>query len=205
MNCALSIPLTWWLGWHCAEPGESAGSSEAEETWLAQVATGDEQALQRIFDRWKLPLLSFFYRSLSSHADAEDLTLEVFVRLHRTARQYRPTAKFSTYLFTIANNLLRNELRRRTRKPAHPVAPEDFDYVAASSEQTEHRLAELEEVFQQALGRLPDKYRAPLLLLHQQQLTYPEVATTLGISENSLRVLIHRGRQLLKTEMEALS
>lgn len=183
----------------------STNSREADDTvWLAQAARGDEPALQRLFDKWKLPLLSFFYRSLGSRTEAEDLTLEVFVRLHRSAGKYRPTAKFSTFLFHIARNLLLNELRRRQRKPAQAAPPEAFDYVAAEGTDTARRLTELEEVFQHALTRLPEKYRTPLLLLKQQQMDYAEVAATLRITENALRVLVHRGRQLLKTEMEAL-
>ena len=125
------------------------------------------------------------------------------MRLHRSAADYEPRAKFSTYLFHIARNLLLNELRRRERKPVHPAAPETFDYVAAENTDSARRLAELEEVFQHALARLPEKYRTPLLLLKQQRMDYPEVAVTLRLTENALRVLVHRGRQLLKTEMEA--
>jgi RNA polymerase sigma-70 factor, ECF subfamily len=195
--------LTGLLSWRSdfAQPAEE---SSGETDCMRRVAAGDDTALQQLFDRWKLPLLSFFYRALGSHADAEDLTLEVFVRLHRSAVDYRPTARFSTYLFHIAHNLLRNEYRRRQRKPAQPVAPESFDYVPAESDGAAP-LAELEEVFQRALLRLPEKYRTPLLLLQQQQLDYPEAAAVLRISENSLRVLVHRGRRLLKTEMETIT
>lgn len=186
-----------------AETGP-AEAAEEESIWLARLAGGDESGLQRLFEKWKLPLLSFFYRSLGSHADAEDLTLEVFVRLHRAAPNYRPTAKFTTYLFHLAHNLLRNEHRRRRRKPAQPAAPEQFDYLQEEHSDATRRLAELEEVFQRALGRLPEKYRVPLLLVQQQHLAYPEVAAVLRITENALRVLVHRGRALLKTEMENL-
>lgn len=198
-----------WIRWllpvspdGAAEPGGPAVDEDA--TALARVAAGDESALQCLFDRWKLPLLSFFYRALGSHADAEDLTLEVFVRLHRAARDYQPTAKFSTYLFHIAENLMRNEWRRRRRKPASPVPPELLDAVPGLADSTQ-RLHEIEEVFQQALMRLPEKSRTALLLVQQQQLSYPEAAAALRITENALRVLVHRARQLLKTEMEALT
>ncbi len=180
-------------------------AGEEEVDWLARAARGDEGALQRLFDKWKQPLLGFFYRTLGSHADAEDLTLEVFVRLHRSAGGYRPVAKFSTYLFHIARNLLRNELRHRRRKPAEPAPPEIFDQVAATDDVQARRLAELEEILRQALVRVPEKYRTPLLLLQQQQLDYPTAAATLHITENALRVLVHRGRQILRTEMESLS
>lgn len=188
-----------------AAEAEAEAEEELEVAWLRQVAAGDERGMQPLFDRWKLPLISFFYRSLGSHADAEDLTLEVFVRLHRAAASYRPQAKFSTYLFQIAHNLLRNELRRRRRKPADLVPPETFDYAVEAESGSGRRLAEMEEVFQRALDRLPEKYRTPLLLLHQQHLSPREAAGALGVTENSLRVLLHRGRQQLKTEMEALS
>jgi RNA polymerase sigma-70 factor (ECF subfamily) len=214
VDYTIPFPVVRWPAWlgrlaaaFGAEAPVRAESAVPDEdaARLRRVAGGDEPALQELFDKWKLPLLSFFYRSLGSHADAEDLTLEVFVRLHRSAGDYRPTAKFSTYLFHLAHNLLRNELRRRRRKPAEPAAPEAFDYLAAEPSDASRRLAELEEVFQRALDRLPEKYRTPLLLLKQQQMDYPEVAATLRMTENALRVLVHRGRQMLKTEMEALS
>jgi RNA polymerase sigma-70 factor (ECF subfamily) len=197
----------WWLVRAVADgPTDPSFPIDDEDAaWFARVGKGDETALQRLFDKWKLPLLSFFYRSLGSHADAEDLTLEVFTRLHRAAADYRPSAKFSTYLFHIAQNLARNEHRRRRRKPAQPVPAELFDQMESSGTGTAHRLSELEEVFQRAMERLPEKSRTALLLVVQQQMAYPEAATALGITENALRVLVHRARQLLKIEMEALS
>jgi RNA polymerase sigma-70 factor (ECF subfamily) len=187
-------------------PADPVVPFEDEDTaWMAGVAKGDESALQRLFDKGKLPLMSFFYRGLGSHADAEDLTLEVFVRLHRAAGEYRPTAKFSTYLFHVAQNLARNEHRRRRRKPAQPAPPELLESASAGVADPALRLNELEEVFQRALERLPEKSRTALLLVQQQQMNYAEAAATLRMTENALRVLVHRARQLLKIEMEALS
>jgi len=195
----LSGWLPDWLAW----PMAAAPSADVEAAWMARVANGDEAALQLLFDRWKRPLLSFFYRSLGSHADAEDLTLEVFVRLHRTAGTYRPTARFSTFLFHIAHNLVLNERRHRQRKPADVVPPELFDELS-TDHAAERRLAETEEILQRALDRLPDRPRTALLLLQQQQLDYPAAAAALLMSENALRVLVHRARQTLRTEMENL-
>jgi RNA polymerase sigma-70 factor, ECF subfamily len=212
----VNIALPWlfdsadWLRWLMHAPPEhvpqlhAPDPADEDAAWLSRMAGGDEAALQKLFDRWKHPLLGFFYRSLGSHADAEDLTLEVFVRLHRAARGYRPTARFSTYLFHIARNLLRNEQRRRHRKPVQPAPPEVFDAVESTNDTDARRLAELEESLQRALVRVPEKYRTPLLLLLQQHMDYRTAAATLHITENALRVLVHRGRQLLKTEMEAL-
>lgn len=195
----------WWMSVLGDNPAaDDVPAVEDEDAALIlRVAGGDERALQHLFDKWKLPLLSFFYRSLGSHADAEDLTLEVFVRLHRAAGGYRRTAKFSTYLFHIAQNLLRNEHRRRRRKPAQPAPPELFDAVATESAEAAQRSAELEEMLQRALTRLPEKQRTALLLVYQQQLDYRAAAAALQTNENALRVLVHRARQMLKTEMEA--
>lgn len=209
MNTACLPPflllLADWLVWRSESvaPAEMpAGDDEAG--WMIRVAAGEEAGLQHLYDRWKRPLLSFFYRSLGSHADAEDLALEVFVRLHRSAADYRPTARFSTFLFHIAQNLLRNELRRRRRKPADAVPPELFEELPQENA-ADRRLAELEEVLQQALLRLPEKHRTALLLIQQQQLDYPAAAAALRMTENALRVLVHRARQMLKTEMEAMT
>lgn len=211
MNATLPlINIPDWIRWLVqavadGPPEPSFPFDDEDIARYTRVGKGDETALQQLFDKWKLPLLSFFYRSLGSHADAEDLTLEVFTRLHRAAADYRPMAKFSTYLFHIAQNLARNEHRRRRRKPAQPAPAELFDRMESSGEGTAGRLSELEEVFQRAMERLPERLRTALLLVVQQQMEYPEAAATLGITENALRVLVHRARQHLKTEMEALS
>ena len=193
----------WLLPAPEEEPLAVASAADEDGDRIVRVAGGNERALQELFDKWKLPLLSFFYRSLGSHADAEDLTLEVFVRLHRAAGSYRPTAKFSTYLFHIAQNLLRNEFRRRERKPAQPAPPELFDTVAAETTEPTQRVAELEEMLQRGLARLPEKQRTALLLVYQQEMDYRTAAAALQTNENALRVLVHRARQQLKIEMEA--
>ncbi len=168
------------------------------------VAEGDGAAMQALFDRWKLPLLGFLERLTGSRADAEDLTLEVFVRLHRAAPRYEATARFSTYLFSIAQRLAWNELRRRRRKPAEATEPGSFDHLATDPGEA-RRLADLEEVFQAALAQLSPKYRTALLLVVQRNLSYEEAAAVLNSNPNAVRVLVHRARQELKTKMEELT
>jgi RNA polymerase sigma-70 factor (ECF subfamily) len=183
-------------------PGVGA-PGDADAATLARALRGDEQGWQELFDRWKKPLLAFFYRSLGSMPEAEDLTLEVFVRLHRAGDRYEARAQFSTYLFHIARNLLLNELRRRRRKPAQPLPPEAFEYLPADGGEPERRAAELEEEFQRALAQLPEAQRTLLLLVHQQHLEPPAIARLLAITENALRVQLHRARQRLKLLMSA--
>ena len=70
-----------------------------DESLMSLIAAGEEQALAELMDRWKTPLINFFYRSLSSMEQSEDLAQMVFIRLYRAAPKYKPTAKFSTFLF----------------------------------------------------------------------------------------------------------
>jgi RNA polymerase sigma-70 factor (ECF subfamily) len=181
------------------------GNDDDDGAVFTRASTGDERAWQELFTRWKKPLLAFFYRSLSSMPEAEDLTLEVFVRLHRAAPRYEARGHFASYLFHIARNLLLNELRRRRRKPALPLPPDALDYLPSASAHDSRQLAELEEEFQCALGELPESQRTLLLLIQQQGLDHSEAATVLGITENALRVQLHRARQRLKELMSSRS
>ena len=211
VNFALVLPsVVTGLLRHCnaadaATPGPRAATTAdgADARCLARGAAGDEHAWQELFEKWKKPLLSFFYRSLGSREEAEDLTLEVFVRLHRSAARYEHRAAFTTYLFHIARNLLLNELRRRRRKPAQSLPPEAFDYLAAPGSDDARRATELEEIFQLALAQLPEAQRSLLLLVHQQDLDHRTAAATLGLTANALRVQLHRARQHLKALMQS--
>ena len=200
------------LVWRLDPPGADStrvpqvdGNDDEDGAVFTRAATGDERAWQELFTRWKKPLLAFFYRSLSSMAEAEDLTLEVFVRLHRAAPRYEARGHFATYLFHIARNLLLNELRRRRRKPTLPLPPDAFDYFASTSTNDSRQLAELEEEFQRALGELPESQRTLLLLILQQGLDHSAAATVLGLTENAFRVQLHRARQRLKELMSSRS
>ncbi|MDO8542115.1 MAG: RNA polymerase sigma factor [Opitutaceae bacterium] len=206
MNHVLGITaleFLWRMG-VLSDPAAGALPAEEETKWLARGAGGDEQAWQELFEKWKKPLLAFFYRSIGSLAAAEDLTLEVFIRLHRAAPTYQPRAPFAGFVFHIARNLLRNEVRRQRRKPADLLPPEAFDYVSAPDDGEERRrAAELEEMLQLALAQLPEAQRTLVLLVYQQNLDHTTAAEMLGITGNALRVQLHRARQKLKELMQS--
>lgn len=171
-------------------------------TLMAAIGAGNERALALLIDRWKGPLLNFFYRSTSSREVAEDLAQVTFIRLYRAAPSYTPQAKFSTFLFHIARRLLINEFRRRQRKPAEAADPADLDAAhAAHGTGTAAALAEIEEAFQLALVDLPENQRTALLLLKQQELSYDEIARLMGASESAVKTWIFRARQALKEKL----
>ncbi len=166
---------------------------------MLRVKDGEEEALAELIDRWQNPLINFFYRSLSSRADAEDLAQTVFIKLYGAASRYEPKARFSTYLFHIARRVLLNEFRRRGRKPVHLFAPEDLP--SASTTDPEIKMFELEEIFQRGLLQMPENHRTAILLLHQQQLSYAEIASIMNASESLVKTWIFRARQLLREEL----
>lgn len=179
------------------ETPDHASSEEAR--LMVRVAKGDEQAMVQLIERWQRPLLNFFYRSLNSMADSEDLSQAVFIKLHRAASRYKPTARFSTYLFHIARRVLLNEFRRRSRKPIELFPPEDLPSTGAHA--PENRLFELEEIFHRGLERMPENHRTAILLLKQQELSYAEIADIMETTEGMVKTWIFRARTLLKEEL----
>lgn len=175
---------------------------DADIALMLKVRDGDERALAELIERWKNPLLNFFYRSANSRATAEDLAQVTFIRLYRAAPGYKPKARFSTYLFQIARRLLLNEFRRRKRKPADPVDPSELHAVDPGN--SARKVAEIEEAFRQALEQLPEKQRSAILLLQQQELDYEEIGRILGARPALIKTWIFRARQHLREALKDL-
>jgi RNA polymerase sigma-70 factor (ECF subfamily) len=171
---------------------------------MFEVAAGDSNALRLLIDKWKKPLINFFYRSLSSYTESEDLAQVVFIKIYRAAERYEARAKFSTFLFHVARQVLLNEFRRKGRKPLDYVDPQEFHYELSEDPNEKRRLVEIEEIFQLAIKKLPEKHRSAILLYKQQQLSYLEIAEIMKASENAVKTWIHRARTQLKIEMKEL-
>ncbi len=178
-------------------------SHDEDAQLMLRVQKGDEVALKEIIERWQGPLINFFFRSINSVEQAQDLAQMTFIRVYRSAAVYRPTARFSTYLFHIGRRLLINEYRRRQRKPAEAFDPSDLQQVADPSVHEQGDLRELEEIFQQALEHLSEDQRTAILLLKQQELSYDEIAKIMGLPLSSVKTHIFRARQKLKAILGA--
>lgn len=169
---------------------------------MRRVATGDEQALVSLIERWKGPLINFFYRSVSDFAEAEDLAQTVFIRLYRSAPRYEIRAKFSTYLFQIARRLLLNEYRRKKRHPIDFSDPAELHAIDTGL--SDKQLREIEELFSYALQDLPENQRTAILLFQQQELTYEEIAQTMDASESAVKSWIFRAREHLRSKLKGM-
>jgi len=149
---------------------------------------------------------------LRDATESEDLAQNVFVQVHRSAHRYQVASKFSTWLFTIARNLCLNEIRRRSRHPADSMDvphPEQEDHPWHQFEDTKtfsppEKLlhGELEEKIQEAMTELPENQRIAILLCRQDDLSYEDIAKTLGCSLSATKSLIHRGRETLKQKLK---
>jgi RNA polymerase sigma-70 factor (ECF subfamily) len=179
---------------------DSQVSVDESAVLMNRVASGDETALTNLIDKWQIPLFRFFHRSLRSHADSEELTQLVFIKLYGSAHRYKPTAKFSTYLFTIARNLLLDEIKRRERRPIDIVDPAELKLSTPGR----NPLDDIEEALGICLERLPEAHRTALLLRVQRELSYKEIAGIMKASESVVKTWIHRARQQARKALDDL-
>ena len=179
---------------------------------MLRVKQGDSDAFAQLVEKYKRPVMNLAYRTVRDATEAEDLAQNVFVQVYRSARRYKSSAKFSTWLFTIARNLCLNEIRRRSRHPAesfdatHPQQEDQplqqFEDKKTTSPPESLLQGELEEKIAEALDALPENQRTALLLCRQEELSYEEIAEILGCSLSATKSLIHRGRETLKQKLK---
>jgi RNA polymerase sigma-70 factor, ECF subfamily len=179
---------------------------------MLRVKRGDDAAFAELVEKYKQPVMNLVYRTLRDATEAEDLAQNVFLQVHKSAHRYEATARFSTWLFTIARNLSLNEIRRRTRHPADSLEStqqENEDQPARQFEDVKTALPqdallhrELEQKIEQALAELPETQRTAILLCRRDDLSYEDIAEIIGCSLSATKSLIHRGRETLKQKLK---
>lgn len=190
-------------------PGGPGGTGEddVDAQLMLRVAGGDTGAFGALFDRHRPSVLRFVQRFVAQPARAEELAQDVFVKLFRHARAYRPSARFRTFLFRVATNHCLNELRRGEHREEHPGgldgAPEP---AAPAAESPEAHVAgrQLERAVGEALQALSARERAAFTLARFEGLAYRDIAEALGASEPAVKSLIHRATLAVARRVEAL-
>lgn len=187
-------------------------SPDPDATLMLRVKQGDRGAFEELVDKYKQPVMNLVYRTLPDATEAEDLAQHVFLQVYKSAHRYEVSAKFSTWLFTIARNLCLNEIRRRTRHPAEsldetfsdgeeqPVRQIEDQKTFAPPESLLQR--ELEQKIEEALAALPEKQRTAILMCRGDEFSYEEIAQVLECSVSATKSLIHRGRETLKQKLK---
>jgi RNA polymerase sigma-70 factor (ECF subfamily) len=176
---------------------------------MLRVAEGDDAAFADLTRRFTPRVFGYFCRQLRDRAEAEDLTQEVFLRLYRSRARYQPRARFGTWVFHITQNVLRNALRTRRRRPCVRLdaAPdEDSLFDALSSQRTDSPSRPLERrelagVVRAAVSELASRQRVAVELHQFEDWTYAEVAAELDMTPKAAKSLLYRARNQLRDRL----
>jgi RNA polymerase sigma-70 factor (ECF subfamily) len=187
-----------------------ADQLDPDAALMLRVKQGDAEAFEELVEKYKRPVLNLVYRMIGDPTEAEDLAQNVFVQVFKSADRYRVSAKFSTWLFTIARNLCLNEIRRRKRHPADSLdAPtlndeEPRQYQDQKTAAPGENLAESELIskIEEAVHDLPENQRTALLLFRDRELAYEDISEVIGCSLSATKSLIHRARETLKARLK---
>ena len=189
-------------------------TERTDEELILLVQEGQNQAFDILVGRYKNRLYSYLYRLLGNESEAEEFVQEAFVRAYMHADKYRTIARFSTWLYTIATNLVRNRIRNIKRRPktismwSENNGGEDGRWVdikdnSPTPEETVDR-KKLQELIQQAIERIPSRYRPAFVLREINGLSYEEIAATTGLKLGTVRSRINRGRMHFKKAVSPL-
>jgi RNA polymerase sigma-70 factor (ECF subfamily) len=185
----------------------------SDEDLMARAAEEDERAFTELVRRYQARVTNLISRVLNDRISSDDLAQEVFVRVFVHRRNYRRGSKFSTWLFTIAANLAKNEIRRRVRRrnwfsldALQEVLSDSTMQLADPAEGQDIALqrGQLQQSVGRAIAAVPEKYRIALVLRDIEGLAYEEIAEVLGIPGGTVRSRINRARGMLKRKLQPL-
>lgn len=181
-----------------------ADESSLDFALMARIGAGEHAAFRQLVERHQHAVIGTVAKMLGNPSDAEDIAQQVFLRIWRNAKHYRPDAKFTTYIFTITRNLVFNETRRRGRKK---------EVSSDEREENSHRLlgdrpdrqpdaellqAELQQAVDAAIATLPDAQRMAVVLRRYEQCSYEEIAAVLNLTVSAVKSLLFRARTSLR-------
>lgn len=180
---------------------------------MLQVREGDAAAFEELVRRYQQRLLAVFDQLVPTREQAEDLAQEVFMRVFRARERYEPGAKFSTWLFTIANNVASNAIRTLTRRKEVNIGPSKnavseaapLEHMAtdASGLMPTRQVDQMEraEIVRLAIDSLNDRQKMALMLCKFEGMSYAEIAETMGLTVKAVKSLLSRARVNLKTAL----
>jgi RNA polymerase sigma-70 factor (ECF subfamily) len=184
-----------------------------DEELILQVQQGNSVGFDILVDRFKLRLFNYLFRMVGDRDEAEEIAQETFVKAYINADKYKTIAKFSTWLYTIATNLVRNRIRSKKRAPQllslwsrgwdSEGDEKQIDIVDTS--RTPDALSndtELGEIINDAIAQIPEKYRTSFVLREINQLSYEEIAAATGLKLGTVRSRINRARNYFRKLVE---
>lgn len=181
---------------------------------MLRVREDESGAFEELVEIFQHRLVSIMHHMVGNREEAEDLAQEAFLRVFKSRKSYHPTARFSTWLFTIANNLALNSIRNRKKKPQIPFAlsesgvfqevPQDLrlpdkDDAPAARVQND----ELAQVIRKALDGLNERQRMAVVLNKYEDMNYADIATVMGLTPKAVKSLLSRARVNLREALKA--
>lgn len=182
-------------------------SNAVDVALMYRIATGDERAFRQLVERHQNAVIGTIAKMLRDPTEAEDLAQQTFIRVWKHAKRWKPDAKFTTYLYTIARNLVYNESRRRSRKKE--VSGDErreecgLEVVAESRSEPDAEVAQAEahKEIDEVIASLPEAQRTAVILYAYESLSYEEIGKVLGTSVASVKSLMFRARATLRENL----
>lgn len=182
----------------------------SDEVLIGRFQQGDNYAFDLLVKRYKDPLINFIYRFLGSQTDAEDVLQETFLRLYKNKHYYKEIAKFSTWIYTIAGNLAKTELRKRKRRTLFSInqfGGEDKDYDIpdnSNNPEQDTNTQITDEIIQASIERLSAKFKEVIILRDIQGFSYEEIAEMLQVPLGTVKSRVNRARLKLQEDLQHL-
>lgn len=180
---------------------------------MVRVRDDDPGAFEELVEKYQHRLVAVLHHVVGNAEEAEDLAQEVFLRIYRARKKYRARSKFSTWLFTIANNLALNALRTKQRKPvvplylndSGPLGPRPAEQLVRDQQHqpAQHvQQQELAAIVRQAVENLNERQRVAVVLNKFEEMNYAEIAEVMGLTTKAVKSLLSRARTNLRTVLQ---
>ncbi|MBU3665769.1 MAG: sigma-70 family RNA polymerase sigma factor [Chthoniobacterales bacterium] len=189
--------------------GDDAGSREDDNALLValmqRTREDDEAAFRELVEATEDRVFGTIVKMLGGREGAEDLAQRVYLRIWQARKRYEPTAKFSTWMFSITRRLVLNERRARARRGAVFSEPSadlpSREAVGGSSPSAEAGAAELAHAIDAALSQLPEEQRTAMILRRYDEMPYEDIASVLETTVPAVKSLLFRARETLRVKL----
>ena len=209
MFSALAADTSFFQKMEAEPTPETDDGREIDFLLMARVGAGDHAAFRQLVERHQHAVIGTVAKMLGNASESEDIAQQVFLRIWKNAKRYRPDAKFTTYLFTITRNLVFNETRRKSRKKEissdEREENSNLTFEANPDRQPDAELlqAELQQAVDDAIASLPEAQRMAVVLRRYEQLSYEEIGDVLHLSVSAVKSLLFRARTNLREGLAA--
>lgn len=191
-----------------ADPGDDP---ERDLQLMARVKeAADTDAFRELVEKHQGRVIGTVARMLGDDSDAEDIAQQVFIRVWKSAPRWEPTAKFTTWLYTILRNLVYNECRRRARHPGQSLDaitddadhPRQFEDPSVKPPDTAILDDEMQSAVERAISELPETQRMAVILRRYQDVSYEEIGEVLELTVPAVKSVLFRARTVLREKLQ---